>query len=429
MKIASMKNTVSLFLVSILLSNTAQAAKLVRLNSEATLVDEDVTPMQAGQGFQYSVNNVNTSFRSCTYRSFAESCPVDAGRRRLQSPSPSAPGQPAPPSPSPSAPSQPAAPSQPVDDDTDLVVGFSIARDSSLRMAIGESPDGLDLLKLCDRTFSQQICSDGDTSFTPGGTTKIYVIEEATDGSYLEYDVTDEEEAKCDICLKTDSTVGGPDANNLEKCVYDSRFPEWLLVPNGFGELACVEPQPCEELEVVQSCDRGSRLEFAGIYTPVDSSQCIDDFLDRSRTLYKGPCRETGSCNFIWYDTDSDYWYQSLADQEDDGLYQCYTWSESPLEGFPFPDLYFVGYRFAEPGASEPFLDLNPEGTIRCCNNDNCRSAPFEIKCNKFPEPPLANGSGGGGSDGGGSSGSCSPFAHESGLVAGAMILLSYTMF
>ena len=100
-------NSSTFLLFGIILSYTTKAAKLVRLNSQATLVGQDSTPMQAGQGFQYTVTN--SAVTGCTFRRFAESCPANSARRLLSSFPSGAPGGPQP------SPSQP-SPSQPIED-------------------------------------------------------------------------------------------------------------------------------------------------------------------------------------------------------------------------------------------------------------------------------------------------------------------------
>lgn len=348
-----------IFIVSLLLVSQAYAGKLVRLNSVATLIDQDTTEMSAGEGSQLGDPIVST-VTSCVSRTFAESCQASS------TPDPPANG-------------------------AELAYGFQVQLESGSRIAVGKLSDGLELVKECNRRFRTRTCSDGDFSTTPSGSTDYYAIEVAVNGEYLSYDVTDD--PLCSICLNEDGTVGGEDAENLDRCSYSADFPDWYVVPDNFGDETCINAQPCEELEVVKSCAQdpefeNSDVDFVGIYNPVDHSECSEStFVDKSRTLYKGACyydtvNDQGPyCSYIFYSTVSDEWFMNFVLE---GSGECWEHGDCPSCGVL--EYWDTGRRFTKDGASEPFMDLNDDGTMRCCkstgNNQVCEDVPLEIRCN-----------------------------------------------
>eukprot|EP00521_Asterionellopsis_glacialis_P010387 CAMPEP_0195308338 /NCGR_PEP_ID=MMETSP0707-20130614/38175_1 /TAXON_ID=33640 /ORGANISM="Asterionellopsis glacialis, Strain CCMP134" /LENGTH=458 /DNA_ID=CAMNT_0040372605 /DNA_START=4 /DNA_END=1380 /DNA_ORIENTATION=- len=388
----------------------AASAKLVRLDKKATLVCEDTSPLLSG-GFFKGKTSTNSGGPSCVYSTFVEACSVD--RRILletQTPGPTpVPGsstQTPGPTPGPGSPSTPSTPpgdnnnnnnnnNAPIDNekclDNDIDGGFTVTSTSGNNILIGTADEGMmPFVKTCNRQRSTSVCVDFDFAPSYSGTTQTHMLEDSI-GNYVAYDVVDEGQLLgcTDICLHEDGSLGGADAQNLDKCRYSDDFPDWFLLHSNFED-KCVQSKPCQELEVIQACESyKDHYDFTGIYLPVDSSECKDDKTDKSRTLYKSECNSSsGDCKFLYYDMESGRWYMSIA-QDNSG--SCFRWGDSPSTGI-FSD-WDVVTRFTKEGASEPYLDL--VGSARCykgqgADQDYTDKDPFEIRCNKLDSSRAA---------------------------------------
>ena len=125
----------------------------------------------------------------------------------------------------------------------------------------------------------------------------------------------------------------------------------------------------------------------------MDHSECRSDtFVDRSCTLYKGECRDSNWCDFIFFDVPSQQWHITSYDNQNGSCYK------GELGGPSIGVLsdWDVARDITQDGAAEPFLDLVKDGTARCYSgvgdSQDYENDMFEIRCNKL-------GNTGGGSD------------------------------